>query len=369
MSVLTSRSPAQTPSLPASGPEQQTFVEKIAGLTRLPYPVSCIIMGSLLGPPSFFLLFFLDSLDPGKTVTEISSSTFFTIGQFGQPLPFAQGLAVAVLFNLFMILTLYFARYMRTISLNVEANITRLCPEFTEQDYHKTFGGIHNIKFVLLLTAAFTILYVPSRLAGSTGPFSFFSAVVLLPLDFLVISGTLWVYLRSLWGIYKFGKRDLTLLPYHKDRMLGLHPIGAMSLSFGIVYLALDTTALAAGVLTTDIENLIVLVGLLVLLATMLFLPVYGIHKKMMAEKTREKADLRSRIANIVSKTDEKNPETPNKELTNLNYLLAYRTLNGEVSRMPTWPFETGRLERFLAIFLSVTSILIARLVQLAFHF
>jgi hypothetical protein len=341
----------------------------MVGLTHLPYPVSCIIIGSLLGPPSFFLLFFLDSLDASQALKEISSSTFFTIGTFGQPLPLAQGLAVAVLYNIFLILTLYFARYMRTISLNVESNITKLCPEFTEQDYHKTFGGISNIKFVLLLTATFSILYVPPRIGGSTGPFSLLSDTVLLPLDFLVISGTLWVYLRSLWGIYKFGKRPMTLIPYHKDRMLGLHPIGAMSLSFGIVYLLLDTTALAAGILTTDIENLIILVGLLVLLATMLFLPVYGVHQRMLAEKNREKTGLRSRIAEIASTADEGKPEAGNRELSDLKYLLAYRTLSGEVSKMPTWPFETGRLERFLAIFLSVTSILIARLVQLALHF
>ena len=269
---------------------------------------------------------------------------------------------------MFLIMTLYFAKYMRTTSLTVESSIVQLRPGYSEADYHRTFGGISNMKFVLLLTLGFTALYVPPRIVGTTGVFSLLSSAVLLPLDFFFIAGSLWIYLRSLWGVYKFGSGPLQLLPYHTDRMLGLHPVGSMTLSFGIVYLLLDSLALAAGALTSDVGDLAVLFGLLILLATLLVLPVYGIHKKMSAEKSRERVELQERIAAIVSTKDD-GPENENKAISDLKYLMAYRTLSSEVARMQTWPFETGRLERFIAIFLSVTTIIIARLIQLAFHF
>ena len=142
----------------------------------------------------------------------------------------------------------------RIISLNVESGILQLRPDYSEEEHHRIFGGISNPKIVLAMAAVFSIVYAPPRITSLTGPYTLVSDVVLLPIDFIVVSAALWVYLRSLWGVYKFGLGPLRLVPYNKDRMLGLHPIGSMTLSFGIVYLLLDTLALAAGVITGPIR-------------------------------------------------------------------------------------------------------------------
>jgi len=351
----------------APGPEQPTLVERLVAITRLPYAMGCVLIGAIVGDHGFYLAYFADSLNPGKALSGIVDGAFFTVDQFGQPLPLEQGLAVAFLFTAFLVLTLYSARYMRVVSLEVESSIRKLNPDFTEETYHQTFGGISNWKYIVLLTLALSVVYVPPRVLGATGPFSLFSAVVMIPIDFFIIASSLWIYLRTLWGVYSFGAGPLQLVPFYMDRMLGLRPIGAMSLSFGIVYLALDSTALVGGILTADLLNLLVLFGLLVLLAIMLFLPLYGIHRKMIHQKHEERVSLQRRISEIVTSSD--SPDRSPTDLSDVTYLLAYKALSDEVSRIPVWPFETGRLERFLTVFLSILAIISARLIQIAFHF
>ncbi len=354
------------------GPEKPTFMENQIRRTGLSYGAGCILVGCLLGAPGFYLVYLLDSLDPAKALNELSTSAFFAVGQFGQPLPLGQGLAVAGLYTIFLTLTLYFVRYMRLGLLEVEKGVVRLLPSFTEEEYHRTFGGVANVgnvKYVVLMAIGFSIIYVPPRLARDTRPFLIFSDVVMIPLGFLVIGAGLWVYLRSLWGVYRFGSRPLQLVPFYQERMLGLHPIGHMTLSFGVVYLILDTLALAAGVLTADLLDLLILSGLLVLLAVMLFFPVYGMHQKMREVKANERAVLRAKVAEIAASSEDGGRKNEEAAMNDVRYLLVYRTLSAEAGKIPTWPFETGRLERFLAVFLSVTAIILARLIQLAFKF
>ena len=57
------------------------------------------------------------------------------------------------------------------------------------------------------------------------------------------------------------------------------------------------------------------------------------------------------------------------KALLEIKTLVTYRTLKEELSKIPTWPFDTGRLERFIAVFLSITAIILARLIQIVFGF
>jgi hypothetical protein len=48
--------------------------------------------------------------------------------------------------------------------------------------------------------------------------------------------------------------------------------------------------------------------------------------------------------------------------------LLRLQALEGRVSRISVWSFETRVVERLVAIVLSVVAILLARLFQLALH-
>lgn len=348
------------------GPEVLSLPERIIAWTRLPYAVGCVVLGLVIGAPGYLLIAILETGSLTQALDQVLSNPYFTIGGFGQRISLAEGIAESTLFTLFLILTLYFIRYMRLQMLAVEPEVAHLTPRDPEAAFHRAFGGSVSLGYSLLLAAGFTVLYLPARVLTPTGPVVSLSAIILLPMDFVFIGIALWVYLRALWGIYTFGKEELSLRPFTEDRMLGLQPLGSISLSFSVVVLTLVVIALVGSFVSADLANLLVQFSLLVLLAVMLFMPLYGIHRKMLVARKREQAWVQERLAEAA----EREPGGGEAgALLEIKTLLSFRMLKEEASKIPTWPFDVGRLERFIAVFLSVTAVVIARLILAAFNF
>jgi hypothetical protein len=136
------------------------------------------------------------------------------------------------------------------------------------------------------------------------------------------------------------------------------------------VILTLIVISLAGSFISTDLSNLLVQFGLLCLLATMLFLPPNGIHRKMLAQKKAEWAPVQAKIKELANGLDSEGASgaESSDSMDGVMSLLTLRALKEEVSRIPSWPFDTGKIERFVGVFLSVTSIILARLLQVALH-
>ena len=354
----------------STGPEHLTLTEKVVALTRLSYTEGCIIVGLLIGSPGYFLALLLETRSPARALDLLLSNPFFTITEFGKQIPVIQSLAESVVWTTFLVMVLYFTRYMRVKVLSAEPSLEKLVSKDGKEKYHRAFGGIVRARNAIPFIAGFIVLYVPARLAVPSAP-SFWSALVLLPVDFVFIGVGLWIYLRALWGVYRFGKEELNLRPFYEDRMLGLRPLGSISLSFTVVFLTLVVTALAGSFISTDLSNLAVQFCLLCLLAVMLFLPLNGVHVKMVHEKKRDQSLMGDKIREIANRQErELNAGGDEaKTLLEIDTLLTYRMLKEEASKTPTWPFDTRQVERLVALLLSVVGVIIARLIQVAFHF
>ncbi len=101
----------------------------------------------------------------------------------------------------------------------------------------------------------------------------------------------------------------------------------------------------------------------------MIFLPLIGIHRRMVGAKEEEEAKLSSLSKELFTVSEnsgapnqEDSPSTNVKDLIELERFLALRE---EASKISEWPFESRNVERLIAILLAIFAALLARLLQL----
>jgi hypothetical protein len=145
----------------ASGPEQPTMAERIIGLTRLPYTVGCLLIAVATGP-SYFLVFYLGSLNMEDALRGVVSSNAFRVTQFGQEIPLDLGLMETTLFTLALFLTLYLVRHWRLKLMSAQSSLSSLSPD-GETAYHRAFGLVSSSKGALLVAFVIFLVYFPPR--------------------------------------------------------------------------------------------------------------------------------------------------------------------------------------------------------------
>ena len=154
-----------------------------------------------------------------------------------------------------------------------------------------------------------------------------------------------------------------------EDPMLGLRPLGSISLSLAGAYIAVVFLgALTLIILPFGFSDIALLLIFLITGMVMFFLPLNNIHRKMQQEKRLEQSRIREQFNQLAKKPDNAGHEDPGDILTRMEKLLTIQILDQKVSAVPTWPFETSILGRFFAITLSVAAILIARLIMIELH-
>ena len=158
------------------------------------------------------------------------------------------------------------------------------------------------------------------------------------------------------------------LRPYYEDPFLGLKPLGALSLSlafsyFGFIGLFLLVLSASPGMPpTADVIGVGGFLSGLVLLGLVLFfLPLRGLHRRMVEQKRQEMTRLRPKLGPIY---EERAGESP----LDVAHLVRIDMMDRKVTSMAIWPYDVGILGRLSAITLSVTAILISRIIALVFH-
>jgi hypothetical protein len=356
-----------------AGPEVPTIVEKIVALFHIPYFFGALLLAGLIGPPGALLVAFVQT---GSLSTAISSTVFL----FTSNVVSVQGaIATILIFPLFFY-ALYAIRYMRTTVSKDEASIKDMLPG-GEASYHGFFGSTTRKAPPLVLSALLFAAVIPSV---SQGPNIFFTAPITLafflvafPIALFLFSTFVWVYFSSIRGLRQLGGSPFKLKPYHEDSMLGVRPLGSLSLSFALVYftglviLSIDFVVNSTSAIPLT-EGAIM--GVLIFAGVIFFLlPLNAIHKKMVRFKKLELAELRRKFALAKGNFESVGPETPDASLgdlkdtlVQLTNVLIFDVDKGEVSSIPTWPFDTTILGRFAVILLSVTAIVLSKYIAIA---
>lgn len=270
------------------------------------------------------------------------------------------------LFSAMVFFILYYIGYLRRRLLQAEPELAQVIPEET---FHDAFGPVTSSRWPLVFGAIFAIVAVASPIfAGifpALGTFGRIDFLVIYVFIGFIFVDLIWVYSRSVWSLYNIGKGSLRLQSYLDDDMLGVRPFGSLSLSISLGYFGslalLLLISLSAPI--TAFRTPPQLFGILVFLAIGLLLfvlPLTSVHKKMFEEKQRIKAQQRAEFRRLTSG----NGLSPPGSSSRIELILLHEVNERRIGAIPTWPFDTGIIGRFVAILLSVIAILISTILK-----
>ena len=184
----------------------------------------------------------------------------------------------------------------------------------------------------------------------------------------------LWEFAIASWGLHKLGGSSLRLGSFLEDRMMGSKPMGNLALSLTAAYFGglLLTFLLLSTFLPSSIFGNVMLVAFILLGIALFFLPLNSIHAKMQAEKHRLMREIGSRYPRLdkVQSQPKENAtlESVNSGLARLTDLQEVEMLDRKVAALPTWPFDIQVVSKFVTIVLSVTAVLLSRVITGFLH-
>jgi len=358
------------------GPEKATILERFVTAFHIPFYLGCLLLAFIFGPPGAILSVYVQT----NNLYEAVARTVCLF--FGMQLPVWHGVAGLCLLLVILFYFLYMIRYMRLKLVAIEPLLLSLLPE-GEETFHKVFGGVSRlgppivIDLILIVFFFFqVVLEVPVNfVVFGTAPANLGYLVVSFPLWFLIFGTFAWVYFSSIRGLHILGKKPLKLKSIYEDRMLGVRPIGSLSLSFAFTYFVglIILTLVPIVVWPNPLSpSYIGLLSVLTLLGVIFFfLPLNTIHKKMLDVKHREQEALRKQFSRAIQKQTESRTQVSESSLSVIREVLIRLTTvltidisKKEVAAIPTWPFDAPIISRLAAMIFSIIAILIANFIK-----
>jgi hypothetical protein len=241
-----------------------------------------------------------------------------------------------------------------------------------EQDYHRAFGRMTQTAPVTILAAILALVIL--SLYESLGVLPAIPSIIILNivvvyLNVLAFMTYLWEFGIASWGLHKLGGSSLRLGSFLEDRMMGSKPMGNLALSLTAAYFGglLLTFLLLSTFLPSSIFGTGMFVSFLLLGIALFFLPLNSIHAKMQAEKRRILREIGARYPRLdqdpVPPRQNAAMEDVNIRLARLTDLQELEMLDRKAASLPTWPFDIQVVSKFITIVLSVTAVLLSRLI------
>ena len=357
----------------AVGPHTVTLIENIVNFLHVPYEFGSLILTFILGPPGAIFTQFICTRD----VSEAISRTVFLF--FGSSIPFLQGFLSLTLLALFFFYLLFMIQYMRQKLLNSEDELIPLILGGKEA-FDEIYGVVSKSGPPLIFSFVILVLFfiqnfseVPDNfIVFCTDNLSYAFIGLSLPFWFFAFCTFVWVYIGSIRGLYSLGK-NVILKNYHEDKMLGVKPIGSLSLSLTYTYFAgLIILLLIPMMLQPDasiISYLVILSFCILIGIFMFFLPQYTIHKKMVEAKQREQRKLRRELFNAVSKMDDSERDIQSDEdiktvLRKMTAVMHVDLTRDEIDAIPTWPIDTEIINSLSRAAISVFLVILAQYIM-----
>ena len=330
--------------------EKPTPIERLVQLIPFRYPLATLAWVIILGPISFELANFL---------------------QNGTRPPYFPAPLNALAGSVLLFYVFYVVRYVRLKIAGAEPVVVQIM-QGGEVAYQSIFGRVTKTRPILLLTIFLEALAFLSTLQGRSFSITSGLDVITQVLLILAFATLIWEYSVSNWGLHKLGTSHLKLKSFLEDRFMGAKTIGNLALSLTSAYLVgvllffLDTlTFLSIPLLLFAIFYLV----LLALGITMFFLPLDSLHKKMLTEKIENQRELSREFLAIKnsyatgSADASAASQTVEESVTQLVRLKDLEMTENRLGKTPTWPFDIQLLAKLVTIVLSVTAVLLTRLI------
>ena len=267
-------------------------------------------------------------------------------------------------------------RYMRQRVVATESSISSRLDGGAE-DYLRAFGRMTQSLSVLIMTLVFGTLILTGRVSSgglSLNPFLILANIIVVYLGALAFSTYFWEFAVASWGLHKLGGSSLRLGSFLEDRMMGARPMGNLALSLAVAYFGgvLFAALLFSTISPPTLANLWPFIAFLLLGVALFLLPLNSIHAKMQAEKRRLLQEVNARYpklgANTVQPSGNATMADIQAGLAKLSDLQEVEMLDKRISSLPTWPFDINVASKFITIVLSVTAVLLSRLITNFLH-
>ncbi len=155
---------------------------------------------------------------------------------------------------------------------------------------------------------------------------------------------------------------------------MGAKPMGSLALSLTIAYFGglLLSTLLLSTILPSSIASTAILIATLLLGVALFFLPLNSVHAKMQVEKRRLMQEVVARYPRLnqdpYAAKENATIEDVHTRPARLTELQEVEMLDRKIASLPTWPFDIQVVSRFITIVLSVTAVLLSRLITNFLH-
>ena len=336
--------------------EEPTLLERFVALIPLPYTWAALIWSIVL--PSGLGFDLISYLGTGSAPISI------------------EAIPNIVLNLVFIFYAFIMIRYMRQRVVATEPRIAARLAGGVE-DYGRAFGRMTQTVPVLIMTLVFGTLILTGRASSgglSLNPFLILANIIVVYLGSLAFSTYFWEFAVASWGLHKLGASSLKLGSFLEDRMMGARPMGNLALSLAVSYFGgvLFAALLFSTISPATLANQWPFIAFLLLGVALFLIPLNSIHAKMQAEKRRLLQEINARYPKLGTNTVQPRTDATMADvqagLARLTDLQEVEMLDKRITSLPTWPFDINVASKFITIVLSVTAVLLSRLITNFLH-
>jgi hypothetical protein len=235
--------------------------------------------------------------------------------------------------------------------------------------YDRIFRGISAQSYPVILSIPFFLLIVYylyfSLIPRGLNPSGVYLAYVVFSAAFSALSFAtyIWIYATALWGLYKFGKQQLNLKPYYNDRMLGLRPVGAMSLAPTRSFFLIVLYQVLTVYISPDPVSLALIATTIALGAVLFFLPLKSCHEKLLDAKRKAQGEISEELSTLLDSKGNLTTTDVASGIADMKKLMILSMAEERARSIPAWPLDTSTLGNFTVILVSVSGALISSVI------
>jgi hypothetical protein len=314
-----------------SSPETHAlWIDRVCGALHLPLWLGVLLLG--LVPYPVLLI-------TGAKVVGLSTSLIST---FVTPqVPLTVTLALIPILG-----TLYISRSVEKLNGYAETLLPRSPDGGGGSPIN--FRLLYSVRFVAPLDVLLFLIFQGIYLEfGNSSVSTYFAFTPALLYAFFVIGAVIWVFAYSMYSIWKVGHLPLAVRPFTEDRTLGLRPFGTASLKLTAVYMVVAATNLILTQNLPSFVKLYLLAAFSVLGVGFFLLPLYGLHKKLVAAKEEEMDWISAEHSAVL---EEMRRPGGLRDEGLATRLVTVRSVREDVERIHGWPIDTEMVARLATV-------------------
>lgn len=323
-----------------SEPAPLTLPERIAARLPLPYPAAALLFGFVVAPPWPSIV---SPSDGPRLLASVINPHMAGIHDL------VDLLATGLLFCVVLYVT-FAQRFVRRRVAQLRDRLPELVasPDPSLDQAYRRIGMAAPVLIASLAGLVVILgLYATKQKTVDVHLAWLLAAdTVIWFLRFLTVFSAVWTYASSIRWLAGVAHQPLRLVPYYSDPLLGMRPLGALSLSLaGAFFVGVGVAPIFLLLTNATVLLLVPPIAVITIGLLLFMLPLRDVHNQMAAEKRAERSFLNETFSRSVRASRHAHPRGP-ATLDDIRNATAFETVERRINGIRTWPFDTGILAR-----------------------